>query len=808
MPHIVTRAFLRSRYWAATAAILLSLVVSVSLGHLELQRLRANAGYFTAFVQLIEAESQFEVEILRARAQSQQGEIEAGQRVLLRRAFRDLVSNFTVIRFADTDSVAPSETEREESKEAVWDKIAEWVQVDAEAAAAALDLGKAEMPHELEEIWEADEDDRDPALEAMIGELIELAYPLVVADQLVEGEPLARVQAIEALTVVSIRPAFKRATAAIRENSSKTISLTSMTLLLASVVVGLVALASAILIYEPMLRAIMASQRQVLADRDRAIASEETKRRFLAIMSHEIRTPMNGVLGFANLLLGTELTAQQREFVETLRSSGTSLLSLLNDILDFSRMESGSLKLELDDFSIEDILADVVTLLGAQATDKHLDLSSYVDPSLPGKLRGDPGRLRQILLNLVGNAIKFTESGGVTIEIKQAGTADGGDRELLLAVSDTGIGIAEDKLGLVFDRFSQADSSTSRKFEGSGLGLAICKELAALMQGEIGVDSTPGKGSTFWVRVRLQDVAPPAETIFERQQVAIAGRRLLVVDDNALNRRIFKLQLEGFGAEVDLVANAKSALAQLTAAAGHGCPYDLVVIDRMMPETDGVELCKLIRSQPQFLGLRLILASSGLEPDEEGDPLGFDASCPKPILQGTLLRTIHDLLEDREKRAADGSLSADSARGGASPKDDSSQARVLLVEDNAVNQQLVTTVLQQAGYRVDSVADGVEAVQAAQRHPYDLILMDIQLPIMNGVEATRRIRSLDNCNASCPILAVTANAMRGDREEYMAAGMDDYIAKPIDLDDLRAKVRAALEAPARQEPKASGLAGK
>ncbi len=807
MPHTVTRAFLRSRYWAATAAIILSLVVSISLGHLELQRLRANAGYFMAFVQLIEAESQLEVEILRARAQSQEGEITAGQRLLLKTAYHDLVSAFTALRFADEDSVLPSEDDRVEEDEAAWDEIADRLQVDAANAAAAFGLDGAEMPGELEAIWEADQDDGDPALESLIGELIELAYPVVTAERLFEGPQLANVQAIEALSAVSIRPAFKQAATAIRDSSGETASLASIILLAAGLAVGLVALGSAFLIYEPMLRAVMTSQRRVLADRDRAIASEEAKRRFLAIMSHEIRTPMNGVLGFANLLLGTDLTAQQREFVETLRSSGTALLSLLNDILDFSRMESGSLKLELDDFGVEEILADVVTLLGAQAAAKHLDLSSYVDPTLPEKLRGDAGRLRQILINLVGNAIKFTESGGVTIEIKQADTGEGGDRELLLAVSDTGIGIAEDKLGTVFDRFSQVDTSANRKFEGSGLGLAICKELAALMQGEIGVDSTPGKGSTFWVRVRLQDVVPPAETILERQQVDIAGRRLLVVDDNALNRRIFKLQLEGFGAEVDLVANAKSALAQLTAAADNGRPYDLVVIDRMMPETDGVELCKLIRSQPQFLGLRLILASSGIEPDNEEEVLGFDASCPKPVLQGTLLRTIHDLLEDRETLAPGASPGTVSAGGAASLEGGAPQARVLLVEDNSVNQHLVMTVLKQAGYRVDSVADGVEAVQAAQRHPYDLILMDVQLPIMNGLEATRRIRSLDNPNAGCPILAVTANAMRGDREEYMAAGMDDYIAKPIDLDELRAKVRAALAAAAGKKTKASGLAG-
>ncbi|MDJ0942847.1 MAG: response regulator [Kiloniellales bacterium] len=803
MPHTVTRAFLRSRYWAATAAILLSLAASVSLGYLELQKLRANAGYFMAFVQLIAAESQLEVEILRARSQSEQGEITAGQRTLLESAYRDLVLAFTALRFADEDGVAESEEGHEEEEEAAWDEIAESIQVDGEAAAKGFDIADEEMPAELQEIWEADEDDVDPALETMIGELIELAHPIVTAERLDGSAQAANIEAIETLSVFSIRPAFEEAAAAIRNSSGETASFAFLVLLAAGIAVGLVALGSALLIHEPMLRTVLESQRAVLADRDKAIASEEAKRRFLAIMSHEIRTPMNGVLGFANLLLDTKLTAQQKEFVETLRSSGTSLLSLLNDILDFSRMESGSLKLDVEDFGVEEILADVVTLLGAQAAAKHLDLSSFVDPSLPEKLRGDPGRLRQILINLVGNAIKFTESGGVTIEIKQAGAGKAGERDLLFAVSDTGIGIAEDKLETIFDRFSQADTSAERKFEGSGLGLAISKELTALMQGEIGVDSTEGKGSTFWVRVRLQDVVPPAETIRKRQEIDIAGRRLLVVDDNALNRRIFKLQLEGFGAEVDLVANAKLALAQLTEAAGSGRPYDLAVIDRMMPETDGIALCKQIRSQPQFLGLRLILASSGIEPGSEEEALGFDASCPKPVLQSALLRTIHELLEDRETSADGASARAVGTEEATRPQGGPAKVRVLLVEDNPVNQQLVTTVLKQAGYRVDSAADGVEAVQAAQRHPYDLILMDVQLPIMNGLEATRRIRSLDNPNADCPILAVTANAMRGDREEYIAAGMDDYITKPIDLDEMRAKIHMALEGAARKGAKAS-----
>lgn len=802
MPRTVTRAFLRSRYWAATAAILLSLAVSLSIVFVELQRLRGNSNHFMAFVQLIEAESQFEVEIVRARLESEQGALSAAQRQQLQATYRDLVSAFTALRYADEDSVETGEEEREEAEEEAWDEIARALAVDAEASAAALKLQQDQMPSELEEIWEAEEDSSEDSLEDMIGELIEEAYPIVQSEGRIAGALLESVQAIEALSVEAIRPAFEQATQAIRDSSGGSASFAFLVLLAAGIAVGLVALGSAVLVYEPMLRSILQSQDWVLAERDRAIASEQVKRRFLAVMSHEIRTPMNGVMGFANLLLGTRLTAQQQEFVETIQSSGASLLSLLNDILDFSRMEAGSLELELEDFAIDDVVADVITLLGAQATAKRLELSGYTDPSLPETLRGDPGRLRQILVNLVGNAIKFTDSGTVAIEVKQEGIPRAGERELLISVSDTGSGIPEDSVGSIFESFSQADTSATRSFEGSGLGLAICKELAGLMQGEIGVESTPGKGSTFWVRVRLKDVVPPAETLRHSLKADLTGKRLLVVDDNAVNRRIFKLQLEGFGAEVGLVADAKSALTQLTEAARAGRPYHLAVLDRMMPEVDGMELCKMIKAQPQFLGLPLILASSGIDAARDGEILGFDASFPKPVLQSTLVRTIHDLISGREAEQAAARLEAGDSAEPSAAEEPLAKARLLLVEDNSVNQRLVATRLTQAGYSVDIAADGVEAVQAAQRLPYDLILMDIRLPVMSGVEAAQRIKSLDNVNAQCPIFALTANAMKGDREEYLAAGMTEYITKPIDLDDLLAKIEAALQATAGDDRQA------
>ncbi len=804
MERVVTPGFLRSRYWATTVAILLSLAVSVSMGYLELNRLQGNAGYFEAVIQMIEAESQLEVEILRARTQSERGPLDAEQRERQLEALRDLILPFTALRAVCEDGVATPEANREDEREAAWDEAARSLQIDAETAAQAYRLGQSEMPRELRRIWEAEGSRGDLALEEMVGELILLAQPLVMSERIAGSEQLRALQAIETLTVTGIRPAFKEATRAIRENSSASASWALKMLLAAAAVLGLVVLGSAFLIYEPMARAIAQKQAQLLQDRDRAVASEEAKRRFLAVMSHEIRTPMNGVMGFANLLLGTGLDAKQRDYVETIQTSGTALLDLLNDILDFTRMEAGSLALEMEDFAPDDLIGDVVTLLGPQAAAKRLELSSFVDPNLPQLLHSDSGRLRQVLINLVGNAIKFTESGAVSLEIKSEGRTADGAWALLISVADTGQGIPEDKTDSIFDRFTQVDSSASRKFEGSGLGLAICREIVQLMKGEIGVDSMLDKGSTFWVRVCVKDAVPPAEPLRDHLPVKIEGRKLLVVDDNALNRRIFKLQLEGFGAEVDLVADARSALNRLTLEADNGRPFDLAVIDQMMPETDGTELCKQIRSQPRFLRLPLILASSGIQADPEGGALGFDAHCPKPVLQSRLLRTIHELLEAKELDAP-----ADRDEGGPGPvpvpvpvaaATPGAPARMLLVEDNAVNQRLVTTVLKEAGYLVDIAADGVEAVQAAKGPAYDLILMDIHLPIMSGVEAARRIRSLDNDNARCPIFAMTANAMEGDREEYIAAGMDDYIPKPIDLDQMMVLIHGVL-APCPDQPR-------
>lgn len=557
------------------------------------------------------------------------------------------------------------------------------------------------------------------------------------------------------------------------------------------------------LLHEPAVEGLVATARdvterrsfeeQLINERDRAIALEKTKREFLAMMSHELRTPMNGVLGFANLLLSSGLDAQQRDFAELIHSSGETLLALLNDILDFSKIEAGALELEAEDFSLAGVVSNVVTLLGPQALAKRLDLSAYIDPSLPSKLRGDPGRLRQILLNLVGNAIKFTDSGAVAVEVRHEERGDEeGRRVITLSVSDTGVGIAKDKQESIFEHFTQVDTSSSRKYEGTGLGLPICKELANLMGGEIHVESATDKGSTFWVRIRLDDVIPPAEKIADQIAHKITDKKILVVDDNALNRRIFKLQLEGFGAQVDCVADAHGALAALSHAGKSANPYQLVIVDQMMPETDGPTLRALIAKQGEFQNLKTIISSSaGIRSDAQARALGFDAACPKPVMQEKLIAKICELLVSPHSNSASSANSITPPEPSKRQKD--AKRRILVAEDNPSNQRLMVALLESAGYSVDVVADGIEAVHAAQRLPYDLILMDIRMPAMDGIEATKRIRLMQSPISECPILALTANAMSGDKEEYLAAGLTDYISKPVDFDVLLLKIKGYFD---------------
>ncbi|MEE8453531.1 MAG: ATP-binding protein, partial [Limibaculum sp.] len=542
--------------------------------------------------------------------------------------------------------------------------------VDTAAAMARRRIGAGSMPEAIEAIWERDESTARTtaplALENALAGMLRLVAPLVRGEGRFSSAERRRLGEIETLAYGHIRPMLTRATRKLDSEGNR-IADASVIFVLALMGFGVAAaLFNFFAIFRPLERVVMASQAEILAERDKAVAARIAKRNFLSVVSHELRTPMNGVLGFASLLAASELKPGQRKQVEIIQSSGKALLSLVDEILDFSKLEAGSLELEDENFSIEDVVSDVVVLLRGVTASKRLEMSVYLDARLPERSRGDANRLRQILTNLVGNAIKFTDSGTIGIEAREVFASSGphGGFELEFAVSDTGIGIAADKTDLIFERFTQIDSSARRKCGGTGLGLAICKQLVDRMGGRIWVESTPGAGSTFFVRIPLAAATPPV-------------------------------------AEPEWCAGAVAA--------------------------DG---------------------TADISPGETGS--------------GETPGEIDDV-------------------------------RILLVEDNRAGQHPVLEMLSRSRYRVDTVADGREAVRAVALLPYDLILMDIRMPIIGGVETTRRIRALGGGASRMPIIALTANVQDEDVADYIAAGMQDVVAKPVDRDILLAAIDVALD---------------